>query len=669
MPPPPLRLNDNHRHSLLVGFQYIDRLLAEGLTAVSSDGDDGAVFSPVVPDATPVQRKVIADQAARLRRSIRNALAALDISIPPPGVSAIWSLRTHLISVEIALEELAPKYLRGYGPLDEATADGVNALLAQVRTVLTELERYLTSGLGGDLSARLARLDQTTDEVRLLRELERIVTAHGLAEFRQPLAQLLDRLEKNRWTVAFVGRVSCGKSSLLNYLLATDALPSGVTPVTAVPIRIVSGTEPFATVSFATEKPERVSLVQLGEFASEEKNPGNARHVTDILLELPAARLAGDVCFVDTPGLGSLATSGAAQTLAFLPRCDVGVLMIDAAATPTEEDVAVARSLLEDGAEVLLVISKADLLAPTDREKMRAYAVRQFATVLGRQIPVAPVSVATEHRSLAEEWWRAALAPRQARHRELAAVTLRRKVGALREAVVAALARRVNRNDAGRAAPATHAELGAVHATIENARRKAYEIPFKTIPATDEILDAAAPLLVGIEAGAELPNALARELGGLAARLAEPFEELLKGAREAAADALAAVRIGDASVVADLPRPASRPLFDPAPVLAAGPISMSWQRWPGAPARRAALRRVLRSQFASRLDDALRHYGRALVAWTHRHLDQLETQFSSQAGLIEAAAAPLDASETAAPSPEIVRDFEMLRDWLARPAA
>jgi GTPase SAR1 family protein len=88
--------------------------------------------------------------------------------------------------------------------------------------------------------------------VRLLRELDRIVTAHDLAEFRQAIIQLVGRMERNWWTIAFVGRVSCGKSSLLNHLLTTDVLPAGVTPVTAVPIRIVSGGSSAATVSFAT---------------------------------------------------------------------------------------------------------------------------------------------------------------------------------------------------------------------------------------------------------------------------------------------------------------------------------------------------------------------------------------------------------------------------------
>ena len=63
---------------------------------------------------------------------------------------------------------------------------------------------------------------------------------------------------------------------------------------------------------------------QLGEFATEQHNPNNIKHVTRVTITIPVSRLSEGVSFVDTPGLGSLATGGAAETLAYLPRCDLG---------------------------------------------------------------------------------------------------------------------------------------------------------------------------------------------------------------------------------------------------------------------------------------------------------------------------------------------------------
>jgi hypothetical protein len=143
---------------------------------------------------------------------------------------------------------------------------------------------------------------------------------------------LLDRIESAAFEVAVFGRVSSGKSSLLNYVLQTDVLPIGVTPVTAIPTRISHGPVAQAGIEFAEAQPQIISLPELPEFATEQKNPGNKKHVTRIFVKLPSDRLAEGVTFVDTPGLGSLAIAGAEETIAYLPRCDLGIVLIDASA-------------------------------------------------------------------------------------------------------------------------------------------------------------------------------------------------------------------------------------------------------------------------------------------------------------------------------------------------
>ena len=671
MSEPSLQLNDFHRNTLLAGFKYMDRLLSDGFAGLEAGGD-GAIFAPTAPDSSPVQRKVIADQAARLRRAMRSALEAFTIPVPSPDVGALWNLRSMLISVEITLEEMGPDHLRGYGAVDGATAAGVTSALAQIRVVLAELQTYLGSGLGGDLTARLARLDQTRDEVRLLRELDRIITAHGLVELRGALGRLLERLERNWWIVAFVGRVSSGKSSLLNHLLATDLLPAGVTPVTAVPIRIVPGAAPAATVFFATQKPVRMEPAQLAEYAAEEHNPGNVRQVTDILLEMPGPRLAGDMCFVDTPGLGSLATAGAAQTLAFLPRCDLGVLLLEATTELNDEDVAVARTLLENGAEVLLVLSKSDLLGAADREKVLAYVRRQFAATLGRELLVAPVSVAPGHAALADDWFIHELTPRQARHHELAAAALRRKIGAMGEAVVGALAGRagLDRPVARAAGSDNQAVFGAARAALDNTRNSLYDLAYQITPSGDRasnaVADSLAARLGAPAAHGELPEAMAHELGRIAARMGADFDARLRAARDAAAQALAGAT-GESVETAGLPQPSARPLFDPASVLAVSRLTRGWRRWPLASLRRTALRHQLRSHLGGILDDALRAYARTLVSWSERYLHELTSQFNAQAGFAEVRSSPssLRPEEVEA----IRREIDLLRTWNARSAA
>ncbi len=85
------------------------------------------------------------------------------------------------------------------------------------------------------------------------------------------------------------GRVSSGKSSLLNAILDTEVLPVGVTPVTSVPTRITHGEQPSLTVSFADAPVKSFEIALLGEFATEQQNPGNVK-LARITVTLPISR-------------------------------------------------------------------------------------------------------------------------------------------------------------------------------------------------------------------------------------------------------------------------------------------------------------------------------------------------------------------------------------------
>jgi hypothetical protein len=70
----------------------------------------------------------------------------------------------------------------------------------------------------------------------------------------------------------------------LNYILQTDVLPIGVTPVTAIPTRISHGPVAEAGIEFAEAQPQIIALSELPEFATEQENPGNKKHSRASLL-------------------------------------------------------------------------------------------------------------------------------------------------------------------------------------------------------------------------------------------------------------------------------------------------------------------------------------------------------------------------------------------------
>jgi GTP-binding protein EngB required for normal cell division len=439
-------LNSNHERRLSVTCRCLDKLLAdmESMLSVSSSK---LAFPQYTPDLTSAQRRVVEDYISRIRAQLIRVLDGQNIGRPPADIPVTRSLHSTLTFVDIAVEELKPEYMRGYGEVPTAAAVELNGIAGELQGLVRQLDHYLVRGAGENLQQRLEKLEQTGDEVPLLRKLETVITEHGLVEFRSTLSMILDRLEDNSFEIAMFGRVSSGKSSLLNAILEIDILPVGVTPITAVPTRLAYAESPAVNVWFANRSPERYEMSLLPEFVAEELNPGNEKHVTRIVVQLASPRLRDGITFVDTPGLGSLATRGAAETLAYLPRCDLGVVLIDAGSTLTPDDLQTIQTLYDAAIPAAVLLSKADLLTAQERFRVIAYVRDHIRKELNLNLTVHAVSVVPESRELLTHWFEEDISPLYSQRQELKMRSIRRKLGGLRQSVEIALRGRLRRKD------------------------------------------------------------------------------------------------------------------------------------------------------------------------------------------------------------------------------
>lgn len=666
----------NHQRYLFSRFHYIDETLGEAVQALQPT-DDGRLFKPLTLDATPAQRKILADYLAQLRFALRTFIEAQKLQDIPRSVSGLWSVRTAVIFAQNAVTELRPSYMRGYGPMDKDAVATSERLVVELTTLLRRIADYLDKGEEGDLASRLAQLDATREELPLLRELERVITEHGLVELRAPLESLITRAASPSYEIAVFGRVNSGKSSLLNWWLAQSVLPTGVTPVTAVPTRIVHGLAPRARVRVASSPIQDVPLDQLPDFVTEAGNPGNRKRLLEVQVELPSDRLRPGITLVDTPGLGSIASSGAAQTLEYLPRCDLGIQLIEAAGTLAPEDVAVARAILDGGSDLLIALSKADHLSRSELAEATSYMAHSLSEALGLEISVHPVSTVPAQAALVTEWFEAEVAPRLASHREQAVALLRRKIGALRVTVIAVLATRL-RTDLGRALgdnldgpPSVGEQVAQARADLERARSDLQAH-------TERIRDSAAPLVAG----------LARELAGrwrqhygdgpdpatdlrvATARRAADLGDVIGGNLKACVAHLEEVLARvcpDSPLAQELPQPRGRPMFDA--TLAVPPAILAPPYWTLRPERcyRWALRRRIEVGMGMALREQLAGYATALSFWGSQYLDELSEHLEQALSGIEevhrfrAATTPEPNSAAA-----LRRDLNLLQSWPAR---
>ncbi len=449
------------------------------IESVLSASSSNSVFPKYKAELSPVQVRVVRDYVVNIRRELLQSAKALGVPLPTPQFGSIHSIHVDLAFAEIAAEECLPEQMRGYGEVSPEIAPQLRGMVEQLKSSLGKLGAFLSEG--ADLGDRLQRLERTGDEIDLLGRITEIVDRRGMVEFRPAIGAIVERLETRCFEIAVFGRVSSGKSSLLNHILGSEVLPVGVTPVTAIPTRVIFGPEPVVEVSFAIGRRERLGIERLPEFVTEQQNKGNGKQITRVIVELPSRRLEEGIVFVDTPGLGSLATAGAAETLAYLPRCDLGVLLVDSASTLTEDDVGTIRMLLEAGIPASILLSKADLIKPADRDRAIVYTKQKIQERLGVDLAVVPVSVAASDAILLDLWFEAEIAPVYERHRELARQSIRRKIGLLRESVESALRiafGRDLRNDQPGSDSVLRAarELRAATGAFDEAWRRSFEV-------------------------------------------------------------------------------------------------------------------------------------------------------------------------------------------------
>lgn len=460
-------LNPNHRRSLVAGFRHLDELLAD---AESSANTSPSPFAKQFNDLSPVERRVVLDSVAGIRDRMVSAVRAIGVALPPPRTAASWAIQTALSFAQITVQEMDPKRLAGYGDVGPEAADLLRVLNADVERSLRRLTSYLGRGTGKDLAGRLDRLDAASVDISTVKTLGEVITAHGLVEYQGAFEALVERLESTSFEIAVFGKVSSGKSSLLNSIVEFAALPVGVTPVTAVPTRLSWGEAPVAEIAFAESPAETVPLERLAEFVSEDLNPENRKHVRRATVRIPVEFLRNGIVFVDTPGIGSLATSGARESYAYLPRCDLGILLIDAGSAPGRDEIDLLRLLYESGIPPKVAISKADLLSESDRVRMKKYVEVEITARLGTSVPVALVSTVGAGVSLARSWFEREIEPLISQSMDLARASGRRKLASLTEAIVAALRAEVGGADAGvaRVGPAMSDRVEAVALRAES---------------------------------------------------------------------------------------------------------------------------------------------------------------------------------------------------------
>ncbi|MDM7985917.1 MAG: dynamin family protein [Smithella sp.] len=188
--------------------------------------------------------------------------------------------------------------------------------------------------------------------------------------------------------IAVLGQFKAGKSSFLNSLLGQSVLPVGAIPVTTAITRLQYGAEEKVIVRHFDGHTTEVPLAEIVKFTSEAENPGNSKNVAIVDIELPSLQKYSGLRLVDTPGLGSVYKYHQSASEEWLPSVGTALLAVSADRPLSEHDLELIRELIAHTPNIILLLTKTDLLSPDQQKEVITFFQATLQRELHRTLPV-----------------------------------------------------------------------------------------------------------------------------------------------------------------------------------------------------------------------------------------------------------------------------------------
>lgn len=198
------------------------------------------------------------------------------------------------------------------------------------------------------------------------------------------LRDLFVRLAEDRFNLAIVGRFGRGKTSLMNALIGSDILPTGILPLTSAITSVFYGSMEKVIVRFeGSDAATEIQIEDIPKYVTQSENPGNVRRVKTVEIQIPAEILRRGIYFCDTPGLGSAISENTQTTETFLPEADALLIVTSYDSPLSVEELALLRLAARYNRKVFVVLNKQDVVTESQREEGLNYVNGRIQETLG----------------------------------------------------------------------------------------------------------------------------------------------------------------------------------------------------------------------------------------------------------------------------------------------
>ena len=197
----------------------------------------------------------------------------------------------------------------------------------------------------------------------------------GMKNMQKMLRELGERMKDKRFSVAVLGDILCGKSTLINAFLRTPVLPSDIVPTTACINRITYDPQPRARVEHFDGSTEDIDIRDLANYATQEGDKSG--NVKEVVVWYPMVYCANNVDIYDTPGLNNSAAMTEA-TMKVIDRMDIVIftLMANIPISMSECEFIGEKLLTSNVGRVVFVVTRMGEYTPEQQECI-LYSVRK----------------------------------------------------------------------------------------------------------------------------------------------------------------------------------------------------------------------------------------------------------------------------------------------------
>ncbi|MFJ7975352.1 dynamin family protein [Peribacillus sp. NPDC096379] len=183
------------------------------------------------------------------------------------------------------------------------------------------------------------------------------LSAEGDQTNAEKIKELLLKSQKEEYVIAFCGHFSAGKSSMINFLLNKQLLPSSPIPTSANTVKVQKG-EGFAKVYYRNRKP--VIFPAPYDYAAVKNFAKDGDTVSSITISSKDFPLPDTCVIMDTPGIDSTDDAHRISTESALHLADVVFYVMDYNHVQSEVNFLFTRELTEAGKSLYLMVNMID---------------------------------------------------------------------------------------------------------------------------------------------------------------------------------------------------------------------------------------------------------------------------------------------------------------------